>query len=326
MEDRQTFLKAFIDRNKINNTTFKQWAKDVIKYKAAKDVLSKSAISNDTSKVTIVNQLLKDIPLTTDGNIKCTSYDYYLQYYLFYLLSENKNNHDHNAESHNHGVSSTAFEEFNFLKGKVSGESRSLLLSKYLYDKLGKGKSDIPIELINEYESIVPEEFIKSPVLEKYKVLYQKGIHEPIKDIVINNVDNDVNNLLPEIISRHQGKTIYIDLWATWCQPCLKEMPIYKKFYKEFEQEDIQFVFLAVDSSKEKWYKKIRELELKGEHYLLSGDQYLTLQRKLYIDGIPHYVLIDKSGKIVDDMAPRPSMGSGKAMNKKLISAIKNIL
>jgi hypothetical protein len=64
---------------------------------------------------------------------------------------------------------------------------------------------------------------------------------------------------------------------------------------------------LCTQSKEENWKLSIADLNLSGQHYLISQDQYNLLSEMFQIKGIPHYILIDKNGTIVDKNAPTPS-------------------
>jgi len=114
-----------------------------------------------------------------------------------------------------------------------------------------------------------------------------------------------------------EGKYVYIDVWATWCGPCIAEIPALKKLEKEYHDKNISFVSISIDDAKrhggsaekahESWKKMVGEEELGGIQ-LFAPDGWETDFIKAYkIYGIPRFILVDPEGKIVSASAPRPS-------------------
>lgn len=102
-----------------------------------------------------------------------------------------------------------------------------------------------------------------------------------------------------------RGKYVYIDLWATWCLPCRRELPYLAELEKKFSNRNIFFVSLSIDKNKEDWEAFVKSNEMTGEQ-LYIGDQNSFL--KAYrVDGIPRFILLDKEGKIIDNNMTRPS-------------------
>ncbi|MGB1268642.1 MAG: TlpA family protein disulfide reductase [Flavobacteriaceae bacterium] len=102
-----------------------------------------------------------------------------------------------------------------------------------------------------------------------------------------------------------KGKYVYIDMWATWCGPCKKEIPFLKEVEEKYHGKNIEFVSISVDKNKEAWTKMVTEKELGGIQLHFGGDQEFS---KAYeITGIPRFILLDPNGAIVDADAPRPS-------------------
>lgn len=106
-----------------------------------------------------------------------------------------------------------------------------------------------------------------------------------------------------------RGKYVYIDVWATWCAPCRAEIPFLKKLEEKYHQKNIVFVSLSIDQMKdlEKWRKLIKDKELGGVQVLADNDWNSQFVKEYNITGIPRFILIDPSGKIVKADAPRPS-------------------
>lgn len=108
-----------------------------------------------------------------------------------------------------------------------------------------------------------------------------------------------------------QGKNIYVDVWATWCGPCIREIPSLKELEKEYHSNNIEFVSISIDKmkDKEKWVKMIQEKELKGVQLFSDKDWKSDFVTGYGIEGIPRFILIDAEGNIVSADAPRPSSG-----------------
>jgi thiol-disulfide isomerase/thioredoxin len=105
-----------------------------------------------------------------------------------------------------------------------------------------------------------------------------------------------------------KNKVVLVDIWATWCGPCVKEIPYLKKLEKEFHGKDVVFLSVSVDEKKDlgKWKKFIADNQLGGVQLFAGGGSSL-ISRAYNIGGIPRFLLFDKNGKIIDVDAPRPS-------------------
>ena len=68
-------------------------------------------------------------------------------------------------------------------------------------------------------------------------------------------------------------------------------------------------MYLCGDSYETNWKKLIDDLEIKGDHYFVDKNAWQELKSKFGVSGIPHYLLIDKNGVVVDKKADRPSSG-----------------
>lgn len=115
-----------------------------------------------------------------------------------------------------------------------------------------------------------------------------------------------------------KGKYVYIDLWATWCGPCKQEIPYLKAVEKEYHKKNIAFVSISLDrnSAYETWRRMVKDKELSGIQLFAKEDN--DFAKAYMVSGIPRFILIDPSGKVVDANAPRPS-------SSKLIDLFKTL-
>lgn len=106
-----------------------------------------------------------------------------------------------------------------------------------------------------------------------------------------------------------KGKYVYIDVWATWCGPCLAEIPSLKKVEEKYHGKNIEFVSISIDKLKdfEKWKSMVESKELGGVQVLADNDWDSQFVKDLNIWGIPRFILIDPNGNIVKADAARPS-------------------
>ncbi|MFD2726031.1 TlpA family protein disulfide reductase [Hyunsoonleella rubra] len=106
-----------------------------------------------------------------------------------------------------------------------------------------------------------------------------------------------------------KGKYVYIDVWATWCGPCVREIPSLKKVEKQFHDKNIEFVSISIDKEKdfEKWKTMVQDRELGGTQLFADSDWKSQFVQEYEIKGIPRFILIDPQGNILDANAPRPS-------------------
>lgn len=104
-----------------------------------------------------------------------------------------------------------------------------------------------------------------------------------------------------------KGNLVYIDIWATWCPPCIAEIPYLKKMEEKFHDKKIKFVSISVDNpnAKDKWKNMIKAKQMGGVQLFTGGDN--SIMEAFEINGIPRFILLDKEGKIINSNAPRPS-------------------
>jgi thiol-disulfide isomerase/thioredoxin len=129
-------------------------------------------------------------------------------------------------------------------------------------------------------------------------------------NILIDTVAKYTN--IDELKQHFKGKTIYIDLWATWCVPCRAEFPYYQSLSATLKKMGVQSVFVSIDEPKAgaQWKKLVKQNHLEGYHILAGTNLKADLVKLVYKKGqisVPRYLIINKQGQIVNWDAPRPS-------------------
>ncbi|RAK24528.1 thiol-disulfide isomerase/thioredoxin [Flavobacterium aquaticum] len=109
-----------------------------------------------------------------------------------------------------------------------------------------------------------------------------------------------------------RGKYVYIDVWATWCGPCLAEIPHLKKVEAKYHGKNIEFVSISVDTEKdyEKWKKMVVSKELGGIQLFADKNWTSDFVKAFGINSIPRFILIGPDGKVIKADAARPSSAS----------------
>lgn len=111
--------------------------------------------------------------------------------------------------------------------------------------------------------------------------------------------------------STFRGKYVYIDLWASWCKPCLKELPALQKLEKELKNKNVVFLSISIDTKEDAWKSKMKEKDMHGNQL---WDPTNSLGQALNVKGIPFFAIYDPEGKLYMHDAPRPSQGPGLVM------------
>ena len=105
-----------------------------------------------------------------------------------------------------------------------------------------------------------------------------------------------------------KGKFTYIDVWATWCGPCKKEIPFMEKTVERFKGNDkVQFISISVDEDVKAWKTMIEKDQPQWPQYNVNGETAKKFMADWGITGIPRFIMIDKDGNIFAADASRPS-------------------
>ena len=119
--------------------------------------------------------------------------------------------------------------------------------------------------------------------------------NEALNDVFISLEGKEVP--LKDILEKHKGKKILIDVWASWCHDCLESLPVVKNIHEEYP--DAAYVYLSLDRNQEDWKNGVDRLKIEGNHYFMQSGWKGKMGEFLELNWIPRFLVIDEEGKIV---------------------------
>lgn len=109
-------------------------------------------------------------------------------------------------------------------------------------------------------------------------------------------------------LSELKGKPLYIDIWATWCGPCCREIPFLEKVVERRKGNDsVRIISISCDEDRDAWIAKLDKDKPEWEQFRFVENEGNTFMGKLGISGIPRFMMLDREGKFVAPDAARPS-------------------
>lgn len=178
-----------------------------------------------------------------------------------------------------------------------------------------KTNADKDKYLFDALMELSKDEKLKSDLTEKMKNIgsFVNGSAAPSFELLDQN-DQKVK------LEDFKGKYVFIDFWATWCKPCIAEIPSLKKVEEKFKDKNIVFLSISIDEHKDvaKWKKFLTDKDLHGTQLIVEAGGRSEVTKEYMIQSIPRFVLIDTEGFLVDINAPRPSDSKLTKMLNKL--------
>ena len=144
------------------------------------------------------------------------------------------------------------------------------------------------------------EDSTLSALYDKYTAEYDATIAVNKQELPDNVHYLDMTDVAPEdilqtILDRYKGKTVLIDIWATWCGPCRYGHRAMAPMKEELKDKNIQYIYISPPSSPfQEWKDMIKDIS--GDHYYVTDAQYNQILQHYRSNGIPTYAIYDTQG------------------------------
>lgn len=118
-----------------------------------------------------------------------------------------------------------------------------------------------------------------------------------LESIVITSEGKKIT--FKELLETYKGKTLLVEVWASWCGDCVKAAPLIKEL--QAKNSDVSYAFISLDKSMEKWKAGVEKHQMKGDHFWLNDPEGMkgTFGQSIDLDWIPRYMVINKEGAVV---------------------------
>ncbi len=193
-----------------------------------------------------------------------------------------------------------------FSEKQVRAALSASVLTEYLSYRGPNGAEP----LYERYMKMAPEGAERDKVEKQYRGWQELAQGKPAPDFSGYTLDGELVKL-----SDLKGKTVYVDVWATWCGPCLRELPYLETLQDAYAgREDVVLMSISVDDDQKAWEDMLQRDEPGGLQIHAREAWNAEVVENYRINGIPRFLLIDAEGLIADAHAPRPSSGEVEAL------------
>ena len=187
---------------------------------------------------------------------------------------------------------------YNLAKEKLEGRVFYWFLAGELINRFKRGRSETFAAWAQgkweEFQQINPYPEYNEAVLVALSAALKLQPGQPAPDFTLDDLDGQ-----PVSLSQFKGQVVLLDFWASWCVPCINDLPYLRKVKEKTADWPVVFVNISIDRDEDDWREAIDTHEIKGVH--VRAGHGSDVAESYQVMGIPSYYLVDSQGLIVED-------------------------
>ena len=208
---------------------------------------------------------------------------------------------------------------FDSVENNFTGLARDYLLSRVLY-RANRNGLVMPAAYVKKYKQYSMNKTYRRIAANAKNERERKLSDTAVVATKLMAMDGKTIYPFDTLMAQFKGKFVFMDFWASWCIPCLKEMPFLKQLESRYPGDKIVFLTFSFDKLTANWRTTMyqREFQMLNNFLLLDGTK-TALTKRFNIHTLPRYLIFDKEGNVIDENAPAPSNSALREILEKLL-------
>jgi thiol-disulfide isomerase/thioredoxin len=194
--------------------------------------------------------------------------------------------------------------QFNYnLAGEaLPGASGEYIQAVYLSREFNNGDLETAEKMYREFMENSKNESFKQAVTDTRDAINRLNPGNPAPEFTMTDINGQEVSL-----SDFRGKVVYLDFWASWCGPCMREMPYFRELKERLaDQEDLVYLYISIDTDVQAWRNSVERNQITGVHLNTPGRER-GVPALYNVKWIPTFIIIGRDGNIYDNRPPKPS-------------------